>query len=67
MKRLIGAIARYLRAEDACNKARDEYGGYSWDYAGHDFIKDVENAQDEFEQALNAIIDERIRIGCSEG
>lgn len=65
MDNLWKALSRWVAAKQEHDKAYAEYEGYSWDWAGHYLIKEVEEARAEAEQALNKIIDERIELNLA--
>lgn len=55
------AIEQWIVAKKEYDKAREEYDGYSWDWAGHDVITALEDARILAEKAINETIDKRIR------
>jgi len=57
---VISALQRAVDAQHSHNKAMAEGDGVSWDYYGYYYIKDMENAQKDFENALTDYIDEKI-------
>lgn len=62
--RLINALRDVLRADQDEREAREKYadgGGYEWGYYGFTYAKESRKAAEAFEQALSAIIDERVK------
>lgn len=59
------ALARAARncekAVKAHDKARDKYTGYSWGYAGQDYIHAMEETALEYGKLLDEFIDTRVR------
>ncbi len=54
--KMIEAINHYMKAKQEYNKAYDEYEGYSWDWAGHFVIEDLESAQEDMRTQFKAAI-----------
>ena len=61
MDMLWQAINNWIAAKKEYGKAYEEYDGYSWDWAGHNVIKAVEEAQECAENVIGRIIDRRIK------
>jgi len=59
---LMTAFQNAVNAQHEYNKAYEEYDGYSWDWAGGDYIDATKKAQIAFESALEQYIDERIAV-----
>jgi hypothetical protein len=55
---LLEAAANYYEYKRIHDKARDEYTGYSWGYYGREYVKDKENAADEFQKLLTEFVTE---------
>jgi hypothetical protein len=61
MEKLYQAIQNWYKASAAYDKAFEGYEGYSWGWAGAYEIEQRQHAAEEFEKALNEVIDERVR------
>ncbi len=57
---LIDCLETLANTQMRYNKAYEEYDGYSWDYAGHDVIKELGNAKTSLRMVLNSYIDSRV-------
>ena len=59
-------MKEWFDAVAAHEKALGEFNGYSWGYHGYEYIQRMVRAQEEFEKALNAIIDARVAAATAE-
>lgn len=66
INRLYKAIQNWYKASEAYEKALGEYEGYSWGWAGNYEIEQRQEAAEEFEKALNKIIDKKVRKQIAE-
>lgn len=57
---VIEALQLLSDARRECDKAHEEYTGYSWGYAGHHLIQAVDDATDRLADALGKYVDSRI-------
>lgn len=57
---LLNAIDAVVTARVSLYKARDEYQGYSWGYAGLSYIESVDQAEKEFEKAFALAVKEAV-------
>ena len=61
---LVQSLQNIIEAKTEHDKARDNYDGYSWDYHGYEYSKQMQIAardfEDRLENYLNQIIDQRI-------
>ena len=62
---LVQAFQNAVKAKSEHDKARDEYGGYSWGYYGRNYVVAMEDAAEELQKRLDDYIEKKIdeRIG----
>lgn len=60
MDELMKAFQASADAQVKLIKAEEEYEGYSWDYHGFHIIEAKDDANRRFQEALEAVIDERV-------
>lgn len=60
MEELLYALANVIDATNEHDKAKEEYTGWSWGYAGAGLIYERDKARKDFADRLSAVIDARV-------
>jgi len=63
---LTESLVRIINVQTRYNKESAEYEGYSWDWAGHNIIEELNDAKDDFKTLMDKYIDQRAKVIAEE-